>query len=60
MAADYANLGVLYEQRGNLVQAEEVWRKSLGLYQEMGAGQNYDAKKVQGWLDELAEQRSSR
>jgi tetratricopeptide (TPR) repeat protein len=56
MAINYGNLGIVYEKRGNLAQAEELWKKSLRLYQAM---QHPNAKKVQQWLDELAQQRSS-
>ncbi len=58
-ANQYTNLGIVYKQRGNMEQAEEVWKKSLSLYQEMGAEQHPDAKKVQSWLDELTQQRST-
>jgi tetratricopeptide (TPR) repeat protein len=54
MAADYANLGSVYKQRGNLAQAEAAWKKSLRLYQEMNMP---DAKDVQQWLDDLAQQK---
>ncbi|WP_417916678.1 tetratricopeptide repeat protein [Candidatus Electronema sp. JC] len=59
IALSYGNLGFVYAQRGNLAQAEAALRKSLSLYQEMGAMQHPDAKKVQQWLDELAQQRAS-
>lgn len=59
MATAYTNLGLVYEQRGNLAQAEAAWKQSLSLFQEMGAMQHPDAKKVQQWLDELAQQRAN-
>ncbi|MGR0480550.1 MAG: tetratricopeptide repeat protein [Candidatus Electronema sp. V4] len=59
MANGYTNLGLVYAQRGNLAQAEELWKKSLILYQEMGAIQHEGAKKVQQWLDKLAQERAS-
>ncbi len=54
IAANYNNLGIVYEQRGNLDQAESAWKNSLRLFQEMNMP---DAKKVQQWLDDLAQQR---
>ena len=59
MARDYGNLGIVYEKRGEMDKAEAAWKQSLSLYQEMGAMGHSDAKKVQQWLDELAQQRSS-
>ncbi len=59
MAEDYSHLGSLYKKRGDLAQAEELWRKSLRLFQKMGAMQHPYAKKVQRWLDKLAQQRAS-
>ncbi|MCW5205873.1 tetratricopeptide repeat protein [Desulfobulbus sp. F5] len=55
LAANYANLGLVHEKRGDLAQAAELWKKSLSLYQEM---KHPNAKMVQQWLDELAQQRS--
>jgi len=55
IAIQYDNLGALYKQRGNLDQAEAAWKKSLRLYQEMNIP---DAKKVQQWLDELAQKKA--
>jgi Tfp pilus assembly protein PilF len=54
-AGIYANLGNVYEQRGNLAQAEAAWKQSLSLYQAM---QHPNAKKVQQWLDELAQRKA--
>jgi tetratricopeptide (TPR) repeat protein len=51
MAENYGNLGLVYETRGDLAQAEEMWKKSLRLFKEMG---HPNAKKVQQWLDNLA------
>jgi tetratricopeptide (TPR) repeat protein len=59
MAQDYGNLGSVYKKRGNLAQAEELWKKSLRLYQELGAMRHPDAKKVQQWIDALAQERAS-
>jgi Tfp pilus assembly protein PilF len=56
MAQDYGNLGIVYKTRGELDKAEEVWKKSLRLYQAMG---HPNAKKVQQLLDDLAQQRTT-
>jgi tetratricopeptide (TPR) repeat protein len=37
MAADYGNLGIVYEDRGDLVQAEAMYKKALALYTEVGS-----------------------
>ncbi|WP_339137096.1 MAG: tetratricopeptide repeat protein [Candidatus Electrothrix sp. GW3-4] len=54
IAADFANLGSVYEKRGELDKAEAVWQKSLNLAQEMG---RRNAAMVQQWLDDLAQRR---
>ena len=51
------NLGNVYQTRGELDKAEAAWQKSLSLFQEMG---HPNAKKVQQWLDKLAQKRASR
>ena len=37
MAAAYGNLGAVYQMRGDLTQAEAMYRKALTLFQEIGA-----------------------
>ena len=37
MANQYGNLGNLYQTRGDLDRAEEMYRKSLALFREVGA-----------------------
>ncbi|MDU9050859.1 MAG: tetratricopeptide repeat protein [Candidatus Electrothrix sp. Rat3] len=56
MAKQYGNMGFLYEKRGELDRAEEMHKKSLVLFQEISSP---DAKKVQQWLDKLAQQRTT-
>ena len=53
MAAAYTNLGNIYWARGDLDRAEEMYRKALDLYRQVGMAR--DIEKVQSWLDELAE-----
>ena len=36
-ASDYGNLGNLYQTRGDLDRAEEMYRKSLALFRAVGA-----------------------
>ncbi|CAK8720499.1 MAG: TPR repeat-containing protein [Candidatus Electronema aureum] len=59
MANDYGNLGIVYGIQGEIDKAEAAWKQSLSLYQEMGAMQHPYAKKMQQWLDELAQLRAS-
>jgi hypothetical protein len=51
MAADYGNLGLIYQTRGDLDRAREFWTRALDLYQKVGMPHMVD--KVQGWLDAL-------
>ncbi len=37
MANNYGDLGIVYRIRGDLDQAEMMYRKALGLFQEIGA-----------------------
>ena len=36
MASDYGNLGILYQNRGELDRAEEMYRKSLEIDEALG------------------------
>ena len=36
MASDYANLGAVYEERGDKVKARGYWEEALGLYKRIG------------------------
>jgi Tfp pilus assembly protein PilF len=56
MAINYGNLGLVYEKRGELDKAEEVWKKSLRLYQAIG---HPNTKMIQEWLDDLAQDRTT-
>ena len=53
MAGDYGNLGVLYKTRGELDRAEEMYRKSLDLFREIGATPRIE--QVEQWLADLRE-----
>ena len=37
MAIQYGNMGNVYQIRGDLDKAEEVWRRSLQLFDAVGA-----------------------
>jgi Flp pilus assembly protein TadD len=37
MASDYGNLGLIYRTRGDLDTAEEMLRKALALFEQVGA-----------------------
>ena len=37
IAAAYGNLGLIYQGRGDLDQAEEMQRKSLAIHEQLGA-----------------------
>lgn len=52
MANSYGNLGNVHQIRGELEQAEEMYKKGLDLYKEIGAKQQADkveslSKKLQ-------------
>jgi protein O-GlcNAc transferase len=51
MAGNYYNLGDVYKHRGDLTQAEAMYRQALILFQEMGATPFIE--KVRALLDEL-------
>ncbi len=51
MASKYGNLGSLYKTRGDLNDAEEMYRKSLALFREIGAAPQ--SEQVEGWLADL-------
>ncbi len=53
MATQYGNLGGIHRRRGELERAAEMWTKSRDLFQAIGMPDV--AQKVQGWLDELAD-----
>jgi tetratricopeptide (TPR) repeat protein len=50
IAKDYADLGNFYKKQGNRPQAEEMYLKSIQLYQEIG---DSHAQVVQQWLEKL-------
>ena len=54
MASDYGNMGIVYQIRGDLDKAEEVWTMSLELFESIGAKDRIEM--VQGWLAELRKQ----
>ncbi len=54
MASNYTNLGNVYRTRGELEQAEPMYKKALALFQEIGATPL--VKKVQGLLADLNNQ----
>ena len=51
MAINYANLGLVYQTRGELDKAVEHWQKSLTLFTEIGATPQIE--QVQALLDEI-------
>jgi len=51
MADNYGNLGLVYKTRGDLAQAEAMFKKSLGLFQSIGAAPQVEL--VRGWLEGL-------
>ncbi|XOF34711.1 MAG: tetratricopeptide repeat protein [Candidatus Electrothrix sp. YB6] len=59
IAIQYGNLGLVYQKRKDIEQAESLLQKSLSLYQEMRAMGHPGAKEVQQALNELAEQCST-
>jgi protein O-GlcNAc transferase len=56
IAIAYSNLGIVYRIRGDLDQAEAMYRKSLILFQEIHAASQ--VKYVQGLLHALRVQGS--
>jgi tetratricopeptide (TPR) repeat protein len=42
LAANYSNLGTVYQIRGELDQAEAMYQQSLDLFKEMGARRQVD------------------
>ena len=53
IAKDYGNLGTLYKIRGELDRAEEMYRKSLGLFREIKVAPQIE--RVEQWLADLRE-----
>ena len=51
MARQYANLGSVYRQRGDIAAAREYWIKSRDLYERIGMP--HMVEKLQGLLDGL-------
>ena len=51
MANQYGNLGGIYETRGALDAARDLWIKSRDLFQKIGMP--HMVSKVEGWLDGL-------
>ena len=49
-AGAYANLGVLYETRGDLARASEYWIKARDIFSQIPM--LHMVEKVQKWLDE--------
>ncbi len=50
MARDYANLGLIHEQKGNKSEAKHYYEMSLELFKYIGSP---NAQKVQKLLDDL-------
>ncbi len=57
MAIQYVNLGVLHQARDDLDRAEEMYRKSLDLFRQMGVVP--EIEKTERLLAELREARES-
>ena len=51
MVKQYANLGLIAEDRGELDRARELWTKAGDLFAKIGMPQ--EVKQVQRWLDLL-------
>jgi tetratricopeptide (TPR) repeat protein len=51
MAIQYANLGTVYELRGDIEKAREYWEKAVGLHKKVGM--KPEIEKVQRWIEEL-------
>jgi tetratricopeptide (TPR) repeat protein len=47
-----ANMGLAYKRLSNLAQAQALWQQALAIYRQI---QDPNAKRVQGWLDELGQ-----
>jgi len=54
MANQYGNLGNIYQTRGDLDEAEAMYRKALGLFRDVGAV--LQVKHVQGLLEGLSDE----
>ncbi len=51
MANQYANLGLIYETRGDLKEARTHWTRARDLYEKIGMP--HMVAKIQNWLDEM-------
>ncbi|WP_196764414.1 hypothetical protein, partial [Pseudoalteromonas luteoviolacea] len=51
MAIQYANMGCLYKQQDDLIQAKAHWEKALALFEQVGA--RPQIAQVSIWLAEL-------
>ena len=49
--ADLANMGLLAKEQGDLARARQLWEQALKIYEAI---EDPNAKRVRGWLDELA------
>lgn len=56
MALNHLNLGLVYEKRSDLKKAEAMWKKSLALFEAIGA--KHRIEKVKGLLEELGKNRN--
>lgn len=56
IARSYANIGSVFEKRGDKEKTREYWNKSLELYEHMGM--THEASEVQGWICGLEEKRT--
>ena len=54
MANQYGNIGNVHHIRGDLDKAEEVWKRNLQLFVEIGAKDKIEL--IQGWLAGLRKQ----
>ena len=46
-----ANMGLLVKGQGDLARARQLWEQALKIYESI---EDSNAKRVRGWLDELA------
>ena len=52
-AIRYQNLGLVYEQRGDVEKAREYWEKALELYKKIGMP--HMVEKVEGWIERISD-----
>lgn len=56
MAVNYGNLGIIYQTRGELDRAEEMYLKALALFRDVGM--EPEIKKTEHYLEALSAAKS--